>query len=208
MADDPPAGLRERTRRAVHQEIASAALRLFLEQGFDATTVDQIAAATGISRRSFFRYFATKEDVLLGELVDRGRALATQLAARPADEPPWVALRAAMIRLRDTRTPDDDAELRLGGMLYGTPSLRARHLEKQFAWQELLVPILAARLREAGEGDEGGTGGDVDPELAATAIVASSLACLDVASAAWVRLRGAVPLERLYDDAVAAIRSP
>ena len=48
----------------------------------------------------------------------------------------------------------------------------------------------------------------MDPELAATAIVASSLACLDVASAAWVRLRGAVPLERLYDDAVAAIRSP
>ncbi|MBO0609099.1 TetR/AcrR family transcriptional regulator [Myceligenerans salitolerans] len=218
MTDDAPPSLRERTRRAVHQEIAGSAMRLFLEQGFEATTVDQIAAATGISRRSFFRYFATKEDVVLGELVGRGHAIASELAARPAEEPPWTALRAALVRFRDTRTPDTESELRLGEMLYATPTLRARHLEKQLAWQDLLVPVLADRLRATavegtgangvgGNGAGGTDAGGADPELAAAAIVAGALACLDIAGAAWVRRGGTVPLDKLYDDAVATIRS-
>ncbi len=88
-------GLRERTRRAVQAEIGEAAMRLFLDAGFDAVTMDQIARAAGISRRSLFRYFGTKEDIVLGNLAEMGRATSHMLADRPLDEPPWTALRAA-----------------------------------------------------------------------------------------------------------------
>lgn len=201
MTGDTRESLRERTRRAVHQEIARTAMALFAERGFEDTTIEQIAEHAGISRRSFFRYFATKEDVVLGELVERGRIVASALAERPVDEPPWEAIRAALLELRDAIAATKVDDLEIGRMLYGTPTLRARHLEKQLAWQELLVPILTERMRATGPH------GGVDPELAAAAVVVGALACLDVASARWVRDDGATPLERLYDDAVAAIRS-
>ncbi|XKK39759.1 hypothetical protein HFP72_02490 [Nocardiopsis sp. ARC36] len=95
---------------------------------------------------------------------------------------------------------DTDRELRIGQMLHRTPSLRARHMEKQLAWKELLVPELARRLRGADDPD--GTAA----EHRAAAIVATALACLDVASETWLRLDGAVPLEQLWDEAVSAVR--
>lgn len=150
MTDDNPESLRERTRRAVRQQLADSAMRLFVEQGFEATTIDQIAADTGISRRSFFRYFASKEDVVLGELFDRGGIVATALAGRPPGESPWDAVKAALLELQRVTRASDESELQLGRMLYDTPTLRARHLEKQLAWQDLLVPILSERIRSTG----------------------------------------------------------
>ena len=67
-----PDGLRSRVRRAMRAEVAAAALELFITQGFDNTTIDQIAAAAGMSRSSFFRYFPTKEDTVLGDLAGYG----------------------------------------------------------------------------------------------------------------------------------------
>lgn len=201
MTDDYPESLRERTRRAVRQQIADAAMRLFVERGFEATTIDQIVANTGISRRSFFRYFASKEDVVLGELFERGGIAAAALSGRPTGESPWDAVKAALLELQEATRATGDSELEFGRMLYDTPSLRARHLEKQLAWQDLLVPILSERIRATGQ-----TPG-IEPELAAAAIVAGALACLHVAGESWVRQDGAISLEQLYDDAVAAIRS-
>lgn len=194
-------GLRERTRRAVHREIAEAGMALFLEQGFEETTVDQIAEAAGISRRSFFRYFATKEDVVLGDMVDRGHRIRAALAARPPGEEPWAAVRAALLALREESASDPGTELRIGRMMHRAPSLRARSLEKHLAWQELLVPELARRLREARGLDEAAAG------HRAAAIIATALACLDVATDTWLRVDGAVPLEDLWDEAVAAVRA-
>ena len=75
--------LRERTRRAVRKELQTVAIDLFLQQGFDATTVEQIAEAAGLSRRSFHRYFASKDDVLAAALEDSGATIAAGIAARP-----------------------------------------------------------------------------------------------------------------------------
>lgn len=201
MTEGAPTDLRERTRRAVREQIAETATRLFISQGFAATTIEQIAEATGVSRRSFFRYFPSKEDVILGELVERGPRVADALAARPAAERPWDALRAALLSLRQSTAGDDQTELALGRMLYRTPTLRARHLEKQLAWQDVLVPVLSERIRNATRD------APIDPALHASAIVSASLACLDVASEVWVREDGARDLTQLYDEAVAAIRS-
>lgn len=190
-------GLWERQRAAARDEIVSAARELFLSQGFEATTIDQIVAAVGVSRRSFFRYFGTKEDVVLGDLIARGEAIAEALAARPADEEPWEALRNAMHESAETTMPDAQAGLALGRMLFETPSLRARHLEKRLRWQEMLVPLLAVRI-----------GGDQESgRLRAAAIVSSALACLDAASEEWLATDGATDLGVLFDRAVDAVRS-
>lgn len=190
-------GLRARTRRAVQAEIGAAATRLFLAQGFDATTMEQIAREAGVSRRSLFRYFSTKEDIVLGKLVEEGLAVRDALEARPASEPPWDALRAAFASLALDPEYSAERNLRLSRMVCDTPSLHASHLEKQLRWQELLIPNIQMRL--------GGAPGDAsDPR--ARAIVASAVTCLNVAIEIWVQRNGAADIGQLYDQAVAAVR--
>jgi AcrR family transcriptional regulator len=181
----------------VRAEIGGAAMRLFLEQGFEGTTMEQIANEVGISRRSLFRYFGTKEDIVLGNLVEAGEAVRDALEIRPAAEPPWEALRAAIGSLALAPEYSPERNLKISKMLYGTPSLRAAHLEKQLRWQELLVPNIRMRL-----GAE--TGDASDPR--ARAIVACALTCLDVAVETWTRSDGEEDIAGLYDRAVAAVR--
>ena len=172
-------------------------MRLFLEWGFEATTMDQIATEAGISRRSLFRYFGTKEDIVLGHLVEAGMTVRDALEARPASEPPWQALRAALEALIIDPDYSPERNLAISKMLYGTPSLRAGQFEKQLRWQELLVPNVRMRL--------GVGAGDVsDPR--AEAIVACALTCLSVANEIWTRSDGEADPAGLYDQAVAAIR--
>ncbi|MDQ3430082.1 MAG: TetR/AcrR family transcriptional regulator [Actinomycetota bacterium] len=197
VRDAGTSGLRERTRLAVRTEIGAVAMRLFLEQGFDATTMEQIAHEAGISRRSLFRYFGTKEDIVLGNLVEAGLAVRDALEARPASEPPWEALRAAFESLALDPEYSPERTLAISKMLYGTPSLRAGHLEKQLRWQELLVPNIQVRLGVA-------TGDAPDPR--AQAIVACALTCLAVANETWTRCDGEADLAQLFDQAVAAVR--
>lgn len=89
-------GLRERKKAETRKAIADAALALAVERGPAAVTVDDIAAAAGISARTVFNYFATKEDAILGVDAERRRDLLDRLDARPADESPLRALREAM----------------------------------------------------------------------------------------------------------------
>ncbi|NUW46027.1 TetR family transcriptional regulator [Nonomuraea rhodomycinica] len=196
MPTTPDQKLWARTRQAVHAEVARTAMSLFLERGFEATTIDDIAAAAGISRRSFFRYFGTKEDIVLGDLAARGELIRKELEARPATEDAWTALLNA---LRHTPRPgqDDATTLQISKMLYGTPSLRARSLEKHLQWQALLTPEIRRRL---------GVAPDDEHDLRADAIVACVLTCLDVAGEAWTRSDGSQSLEDLVLMAVAAVR--
>lgn len=172
-------------------------MRLFLERGFDATTIDQIAEAAGISRRSFFHYFPTKEDVVFGDLAALGETLKSALEARPAGETAWDALRAAFQTLEQTEQSPEIA-LAVAQMYRDTPSLRARHLEKHLRWQELLAPDVARRLR---------TRRRAGPDPRPRAIIAAALACLDTAVDAWLESDGTADLEQLYDEAVAAVRA-
>jgi AcrR family transcriptional regulator len=183
----------------VRQKVVETGMRLFVDQGFDATTTTQIANEVGISSRSLFRYFATKEDLVLGHLTPQGEVVASALAARPADESPWAALRAAFESLRG---PDynDEHQLILTKMIYGTPSLRARYVDKQLNWLALLAPQIAGRLRTTGNMAEG------DLELSARAIVSTALICLSLASEAWAAQDGAVDIGVLYDTTIAAVR--
>src|SRR5436189_5890623 len=94
-----PLPVRERTRRAVRGELAQLAVGLFVEKGYDETTIDDLAAAAGMSKRTFFRYFASKEELVMGKYEILGEQLAEDLAARPADEPIWASLRRVFGRV-------------------------------------------------------------------------------------------------------------
>ncbi|MET9712659.1 TetR/AcrR family transcriptional regulator [Nocardiopsis alba] len=91
-----PVGLRERKKARLRQELINTAVRLFHERGFEGTTTEEIAAAVGVSQRTFFRYFASKEAVVLAAAEGVDQILFEALRARPADEPPFLALRNAM----------------------------------------------------------------------------------------------------------------
>jgi len=190
-----PPTLRNRATRAVRAEIATVAIRLFLAQGFDKTTVDQIAAEAGLSRTSFFRYFATKEDAVLGHLEELGQKARDALVARPADEPAWQALRHAFNVLIAERSAYPEGGTGMHRMLRDTPSLQARHLGKQVGWQELLAPEVARRL--------GVSGDPYDPRP--RALVAAALGCLNVAVDMCALSEGTADMADLLDQAMGAL---
>lgn len=190
-------GLRERTRDVLRTEISNAAMSLFLDRGFEQTTIADIAAATGISRRSLFRYFPTKEDIVLSDLSRQGAEITQSLRERPDDEPPWDALRAALRILG--RSVEADTGLRFSEMLLDTPTLRARRAEKYLDWQVQIVPEIERRM---GVRSPDGT----DPR--ARALVACALSCLDVATETWTRRGGQGPsIEKIFDDITRAVRT-
>jgi AcrR family transcriptional regulator len=190
-----PGGLRSRVRRAMRAEVAAAALELFITQGFDNTTVDQIAAAAGMSRSSFFRYFPTKEDAVLGDLAGYGQQILQALIERPATEPPWTALRMALEVIIDTN--DVSRTRQASRMFISTPALKARQYEKTMAWQALLLPEVARRLGLPEARAD-------DPRPAA--LTACALACLDAAVTTWTTSDTTTPLAELLDMAMDSVR--
>ncbi|MFD9698394.1 TetR/AcrR family transcriptional regulator [Lentzea sp. NPDC059081] len=187
----------DRTRRRVQEEVVDAALALFLEQGYEETTVDQVVAAAGISRRSFFRYFGTKEDIVFGDLAEQGPVILEALKARPDDEPVWDALGHAFSAL--STLVDPERGVTITKLCMTNPSLRAGHLEKHLRWQQVLAPEVERRLGAS----------DAPVGLRGEAIVATALACLDAATTAWLAQDGSNldELRRLYEIALAAVRS-
>ena len=101
-AAEPAEGLRDRKRRETHQRIADAGLKLFIMNGYDATTLVAIAAAAGISPRTFFYYFKSKEDVLMA-LQGEGfpQALRPTILEESPDTPPFRAVRNCILKLVD-----------------------------------------------------------------------------------------------------------
>ncbi|MEU1488519.1 TetR family transcriptional regulator [Streptomyces sp. NPDC005752] len=191
-----PAPIREQTRSVVRSLLARTAIELFGAKGFDNTTLDEVAAAAGVSRRTLFNYFRNKEDLALSGLDEQGDLIAARLAERPADEDAWTALRAAFQVLEEI---DITAEGRLEfiTLLFGNDSLRAGHAEKQARWQDLFAPLIEPRLPDSDR-----------RTLQARAIAATAIVCLQAANEEWVRLSGQADMLDLYDTAVHAIRRP
>ncbi|MFG1608113.1 TetR/AcrR family transcriptional regulator [Actinoplanes sp. NPDC049265] len=188
--------LRARIKQEMREQIRLKAIELMLESGFAETSVDDIVNAAGVSRRSFYRYFGTREDLVLGRTDEQIATLVDALTARPADEDPWLALQRAAESLPDAAQPTERA-LAFTRLVNGDPVLRARHLEQRAAWRAALAPVIERRLRRPGAEPD---------QLAATALVAAALSCLDVAVEEWVRRGGSTPLPDLYERAVAAVR--
>jgi AcrR family transcriptional regulator len=137
-------GLRERKKQKTRGAIQREAMRLFTEQGYDATTVEQIADAAEISQSTFFRYFPTKEDVVL--LDDYDPMMAEMILQRPAGEAAIPAVKAGMMAALKIAFADDEALIRdrIGFML-SVPAIRARMFEQSASTQGMLCQTLGTR---------------------------------------------------------------
>ncbi|MEU6666614.1 TetR family transcriptional regulator [Streptomyces sp. NPDC046727] len=181
-------GLRERKKQRMYQDVSDIAVRLFLERGFDAVSVAEVAAAAGISKPTLFRYFPAKEDLVLHRIADH-ETEAARVVAGAAD--PVDALRRNFLAGLDRRDPvtglnDHPGVLAFHRLLYGTPALVARaygHLERS-----------EAALAEA-------LGGGLEARLAAGQIIAvQRILALDN----WRRIAAGEPVEEVAPDAVRA----
>jgi AcrR family transcriptional regulator len=185
---------RDIARTAVRAELAQVALALFLRDGFKQVTVNDVAAAAGVSRNTFLRYFETKEDAVLGAFEARGEQVADCLRARPASENDWTALRRALDTLADDYRRDPTGSLATGRLIRETPTLRARLLEKQCGWRPLLAQALAERTDSARPA-----------ELQLLVRAATAMSCLDIAVDQWTASEGRHDLGDLLDEAFAAL---
>lgn len=136
---DTPEGLRERKRRETGVRITEAGISLFLERGYEATTLDDIAERAGISRRSFFSYFKSKDDILLSLQSGMGDTLAAALQAESAQKPPLQAMRDAAIRA-SAHIPADEM-LAMDRLMRSSASVMAR---KQASYVQHELTVFAA----------------------------------------------------------------
>lgn len=187
---EPEPDWRQRKKAATRKRIRAAALRLFREQGYDATTVEQIARAAGVSHMTFFRYFPTKEDVALSDRYDP--LIASLIARAPATQSLTQRIRAALLQgLEQVYGTDRDALLAQNKLIVSTPVLRERLWASQMTTQQLVLQALGPR-----------------PSFQTRVIVAASLAAASTAVLTWVENDGAPELPDLINQAFDALTQP
>jgi len=146
--DQPPVGLRERKKAKTRAAIRRHALQLFREQGFASTTIDQIVDPLEISQSTFFRYFPTKEDVVLQDDFDD--LVIDALKRQPAELSPLSALRTAIQEAFATMSPEELAEEReREALIMSTPELRSRMLDDFGRTIQLISDLFSERLGRA-----------------------------------------------------------
>lgn len=183
-------GLRERKKAKTRQTIQEQALRLFVEQGYDETTVEQIAEAAEVSPSTFFRYFPTKEALVLRD--DYAAVLHAALAAQPADAPLGTVLRDTFRTAFARLSQEEQSDLRLRARLQmSIPSLRARTLDKLLSTVDGLAAELARRF-----------GRDPD-DLRMRTLCGAVAGALVPVLVAWVTEDGGRPLDEMVDEALA-----
>ena len=144
-AESPRPSLRERKKAKTRSAIQRHALRLFRTQGYGETTVEQIAEAAEVSPSTFFRYFPTKEDVVLYDDLDPAGIAAIQ--AQPADVPPLTAVRNALHTVFDQLANEERAQVEDRLQLFRTvPEVRARLLDQFASDLQVIADVLAERV--------------------------------------------------------------
>jgi AcrR family transcriptional regulator len=136
-------GLRERKRQQTRERLTRVAMALFLERGFEATTLDDIAAAADISRRSFFHYFGSKEDVVFAWQEDSTAALIAAVAARPAHESMLAAAENAISAMVRQLKPGE--AIAMACLKRDNPALQARDQVKYEKLERALAEALSKR---------------------------------------------------------------
>ncbi|WP_069759263.1 TetR family transcriptional regulator [Streptomyces sp. LUP47B] len=143
--------LRERKKQRTREALLRVAIELFTTEGYERTTVDDIADAVGVSQRTFFRYFAGKEDAALALDAMTVTRFVDAVRARPAHEPPLEALRLAVLESWDTlhevveSVVPVERFLAMYRVIESTPVLLAAHLRRSAEVEEVLTRVLAER---------------------------------------------------------------
>ena len=145
MSNPSPEGLRERKKAKTRAAIQQHALRLFSQRGYEATTIEQIAAAAEISPSTFFRYFATKEDCVVYDVLDP--LIFSSFASQPPELSPLQALRAAIRVLFGPLDPDESERQRVRAKLaFEVPELRMKMVDQMLASMSPFTRVVAKRV--------------------------------------------------------------
>jgi AcrR family transcriptional regulator len=188
---DPPPGLRERKKIKLRRLIQTEALRLFDTQGYEHTTVEQIAEAAETSTTTFYRYFPTKEDAVLDN--DASPLFEATVATRPAGEPLAATIRAAMAAVVGAAEADRDHTLARMRLIETVPALEARYAGQERRTIDYLGRLLADRTGRPAD----------DYQIELVAFVLAGV--LFTASRRWVAEQGATPMTSLVDQALTTI---
>jgi AcrR family transcriptional regulator len=186
-------GLRERKKQKTRESIQRTALRLFEKQGYEETTIEQIAAAAEISASTFFNYFPTKEDVVLFDAYDP--VAIRMFLERPKDEPLNVGLRKVLESLAAVFERDERMILARGRLFLEVPELRARLWDEAERTQALILELLAKRTGRRPD--------DFELRVAARVVTAALLE----ASKEWMRTNGRHGLVELANRAIDVVES-
>jgi AcrR family transcriptional regulator len=184
IAVDPgPEDRREHKKARTRDELVQAALGLFSKKGFDATTVEDIAAAAHVSPRTFFRYFANKEEVLFSQKHDDLAALQAGLSGRPAGETPLQAMSAAVLEYMRRFQADRDFHLLRIKLIRESAALEAYALQVHQEWIRYIARILAKRMQ-------------VSPitDLRPLLLASCGVVAMRCALVPWVQARGATDI--------------
>jgi AcrR family transcriptional regulator len=155
-------GLRERKKRETREALTRAALELFAERGYDETTLAEIADAAGVSTRTIFAYFPSKEDILFSTMQTMRDALARALVERPAGTDALTALREFILSVGHQKTELDH---KLGCVIADDPTLASHKRARMAELQEVLAAAIADDL---GVGSD-----DFRPQVAAASLTAA-----------------------------------
>ncbi|MEV4358139.1 TetR family transcriptional regulator [Nonomuraea sp. NPDC049625] len=187
-------GLREIQRQRVHEAISTAAISLFLERGFDEVPVTEIAAAAGVSKPTLFKYFPTKEDLVLHRIADHQGEAARVVRGRGSGERPLEALRRHFLDGLARRDPvtglnDHPEVVAYHRMVFSTPSLAARLFQHMAQDEEALAEAL----------------GEITDELTAGLVAGQVLAAQRVlARRNWAMLAEGRPMAEVEREAIRA----
>jgi AcrR family transcriptional regulator len=194
-SDAPQLSLRDRQRAAIRDELRRAGYQLFVERGFDAVSVDDITEAAGMSRRTFFRHVASKEDLLLGPARHGGAAIARLLEEQPPKERPDRALMNAIVA-RASAFEGGEQDWRAA--LLSAPELIDKVTMVSAADREHIIKLTAARMRT-----------DPDPAVDARPglLVQLAFAAGDFGFQQWIRHAdvGAKPLRVWLEESLQSV---
>lgn len=181
--------LRERKKAQTRHAIQQHALRLFLQKGFDATTVEEIAAAAGVSHMTFFRYFPTKEDVVIED--DYDPLIEAMIRARPISESPLEAIRQVVKELAaQIYAADRDAILARMRLLIQVPALRARLWEHGGGTEQIFTRVIAERM------------GCVENDLRVRVVSSACMAAITTALFTWTHSPDTCEMPEMIDQAL------
>jgi AcrR family transcriptional regulator len=200
--DKPAGGLRERKKRIMRQQLSDTATRLFMEHGFDAVRVADVAEACGVSEATVFNYFQTKEALVLDRLEETMASLPGGLGA-PDVSPIEAVLRMLaqeLAHMTDLLASHDDprgaasAMLRFGDLIRTTPSLRAYQSDMIDHFVSVAAGILADRAELSPD--------DPEPQIAARAL----LGLWHIQGQSLRKHLAATPLDRIHQEVIADVR--
>jgi AcrR family transcriptional regulator len=185
---EQPPGLRARKKTATRQALSWAAMRLAVERGLDSVLIEDIAAAVGVSPRTFNNYFSSKYEAICALGLDRARRAGAALRERPASEPLWEAITEAVVGQYAGPLADAPNKEWLAGvrLVTSAPALRGEYLKSYAAMQQALAEAIAERSAANIERD-------MLPRIMAGAVSAAAEVAID----RWIHADPPTSLERL-----------